>query len=270
VAVDRALEGYFEEAASWDADRAAQYRRSARYGWAVAGAGWFAVVLLCAALMLLMPLKRVEPLLIRVNSTTGVVDVVPVYAGSTALPQAVTRYFLTHYVTVCERFDFATAESDYQECGAFQTAQGNEKWYARWNPNNPASPLNLYKDGSTVRAEVSAVSFFKRANGITDLAQVRYRTVKQPAGGGTPDVTDWIATVEYAYVKPSGDPKTREWNPLGFKIVDFETEREALTDSPHGAGESVPSITSQAPGGVSSAEPVASAAQPARTQENAP
>jgi type IV secretion system protein VirB8 len=251
MAVDRTLEGYFEEAASWDADRAAQYRRSARFGWAVAAAGWFAIVLLCTALMLLMPLKRVEPFLIRVNNTTGAVDVVPAYAGTATLPQAITRYFLTHYVTVCERFDLATAESDYEECGAFQTAQGNEAWYARWNPNNPGSPLNLYKDGTTVRAEVSAVSFFKRGNGIADLAQIRYRTVKQAAAGGTPQMTDWIATVEYTYVSPSTDPRTREWNPLGFKIVDFETEREALGEALQSATRALPAT--MAPSSVGSA-----------------
>ena len=45
-----------------------------------------------------------------------------------------TRYFLTHYVTVCERFNFSTAESDYEECGAFHSAQRNQAWYALWNP----------------------------------------------------------------------------------------------------------------------------------------
>ena len=247
MAVDRALEGYFEEAASWDADRTAQYRRSARFGWTVAGAGWIGLVFLAAALMLLMPLKRVEPFVIRVNDTTGVVDVVPVYAGRASLPQTITRYFLTNYVTVCERFDFATAESDYEECGAFQTAQGNQAWYARWNPSNPSSPLNVYKDGSTVRAEVSSVSFLKRANGITDLAQVRYRTLKRPAGDGAAQTTDWIATIEYAYVKPSGDPRVRQWNPLGFKIVDFEAEREALPERPRGTVTASSTPTSDTP-----------------------
>ena len=238
MAVESALQGYFEEAASWDADRVAQFRRSARFGWTVAGAGWVAVVFLAAALMLLMPLKRVEPFVIRVDRSTGAVDVVPVYAGTEGFPQAVTRYFLTHYVTVCRRFDLATAESDYQECGAFQTPQGNEAWYARWNPSNPHSPLNRYKDGTTVRAEVSSVSFFKRANGIMNLAQVRYRTVKHPAGGGAGVVTYWIATVEYAYVKPSSDPRARQWNPLGFKIADFETEREVVRGASHASSAS--------------------------------
>jgi len=232
MAVDRALEPYFEEAASWDHDRVKQYRRSARFGWTVAGAGWVGILFLSGSLMLLMPLKRVEPFLIRVNDTTGVVDVVPVYVGQESLPQAVTRYFLTHYVTVCQRFDYATAESDYEECGAFQTGQENAAWYAKWNPTNPASPLNLYKDGTTVRVEVSSVSFLSRADGLKDLAQVRYRTITRPGGGGASTDVDWIATLEYAYVKPSADPKSRELNPLGFRIVDFETEREALPYAP--------------------------------------
>ena len=117
--------------------------------------------------------------MIRVDNTTGVVDVVPVYAGHSGMPEAVTRYLLTHYVTVCERFNFATAESDYEECGSFHTAQRNQAWYALWNPTNPASPLNIYKDGTTVRAQVTSVSFFKRASGVGDLAQVRYVKAKR-------------------------------------------------------------------------------------------
>ena len=227
---DRALEPYFKEAASWDLDRIARIRRSERAGWWVAGGGWLTVVLLAGALLTLMPLKRVEPYLIRVDSTTGVVDVVPPYTGQATLGDAVTRYFLTHYITVCERFDYATAESDYEECGAFQTPQENETWYARWNPSNPQSPLNLHKDGSSVSVRVEAVSFFKRATGIQDLAQVRYLTILSQGTGGGETYRHWIATVQYAYGSPSPDPKVRRWNPLGFKIVSLTREPEVLSD----------------------------------------
>lgn len=228
---DPALEAYFREAASWDADRAAQSRRSARVAWFVAGAGWVCALLVCAALMLLTPLKRVDPFVVRVDNTTGLVDVVPVYAGRSEMPEAVTRYFLTHYVTVCERFNFATAESDYEECGAFHTAQRNQAWYALWNTINPASPLNVYKDGTTLRAQVASVSFFKRANGIADLAQVRYIKGRRPSAGAEEQLTHWIATIQYAYAEPSTDPKTRRWNPLGIKIVDFRPEPEVQAES---------------------------------------
>ncbi len=86
----------------------------------------------------LMPLKRVDPFVVRVDNSTGIVDVVPVYAGRATAEEAVTRYFLTHYLTVCERFNFATAESDYEECGAFHSAQRNQAWYALWTATNPS------------------------------------------------------------------------------------------------------------------------------------
>src|SRR5580700_6578224 len=228
---DPELKGYFAEAADWDADRHALGRRTVRLALAVAGAGWVAVVVLAGALMLLMPLKHVEPFVIRVDNSTGVVDVVPVYAGPTAMPEAVTRYLLTHYVTICERFNYATAESDYEECGAFHTAQRNQLWYALWNPTNAASPLNTYKDGSSVRSQVTSVSFFKRASGVGDLAQVRYVKAKRAASSASEETTHWIATLQYAYSDPSPDPKVRGWNPLGFKVVDFRPEPEMLTEA---------------------------------------
>ncbi len=224
------LEGYFREAASWDADRLQQARRSARRAWQAAGVGWICALALVVALVLLMPLKRVDPFLVRVDSSTGVVDVVPMYTGKAGLEQSVTRYFLSHYVSVCERFNFATAESDYEECGAFHGAQRNQAWYALWNPSNPASPLNIHKDGSTVRVQVEAVSFFKRASGVTDLAQVRYLKGERQGSGADDRVSHWIATVQYAYSTPSKDPRVRRWNPLGFKVLELTTEPEAAAE----------------------------------------
>jgi type IV secretion system protein VirB8 len=227
-----AIQAYFREAESWDADRTAQYCRSARTAWWVAGAGWSCAVASASALALLMPLKRVDPFVVRVDSTTGVVDVVPVYAGRATPEEAVTRYFLTHYLTVCERFNFSTAESDYEECGAFHSAQRNQAWYAQWATTNPASPLNIHKDGSTVRVQVSSVSFFTRTSGLTDLAQVRYLKASRQGAGSEESITHWVATIQYAYADPAKDPKIRRWNPLGFKIVDFRSEPEVLVEQP--------------------------------------
>src|SRR5579863_10373873 len=201
-------------------------RRSTRVAWRVAAGGWLCALAGSVALAVLMPLKRVDPFVVRVDNATGIVDVVPVYSGTATPDQAVTRYFLTHYITICERFNFATAESDYEECGAFHGAQRNQAWYALWNPNNPASPLNVHKDGSTIRVQVEAVSFFQRASGVTDLAQVRYLKAERQGSGGDERITHWIATIQYSYTAPSKEPAIRRWNPLGFKVVEFTTEPE--------------------------------------------
>jgi type IV secretion system protein VirB8 len=228
ASAEEALDAYFREGTSWDDDRVAEAHRSARAGWRVAGAGWVCAVTGGASLLLLMPLKRVEPFVVRVDNTSGVVDVVPVYAGDATLDQAVTRYFVTHYITICERFNFETAESDYEECGAFHAAQRNQAWSTLWNKNNPASPLNVHKDGSTVRAQVESVSFFQRGNGVSDLAQVRYVKAERQGSGAAEHLTHWIATLQYVYTEVSKDPRVRRWNPLGFKIVELVSEPEVL------------------------------------------
>jgi type IV secretion system protein VirB8 len=179
----------------------------------------------------------VDPFLVRVDSTTGIVDVVPVYSGDAPIDEAVTRYFLSHYVSVCERFNFPTAESDYEECGAFHTPSRNQSWYALWTQSNPASPLNVHKDGSSIGVQVESVSFFTRSAGGKDLAQIRYVKSLRMPGSVDETPSHWIATVQYAYTSVSKDPKLRRWNPLGFKVIDFRTEPEVYSEHLRPSGE---------------------------------
>jgi type IV secretion system protein VirB8 len=224
MSTEGAVEAYLTEAVSWDLDRRRALRSSARRAWVVASIACGTTVLAVGALLALTPLKQVVPFVIRVDNTTGVVDVVPALVGPANLSQTVTRYLLSHYVTVCERFTLATAESDYTECGAFHTPALNAAWAARWAPGNPQSPLNRYKDGTELSVSVRAVSFIDRANGLHDLAQVRYSISRYAGGGATADITHWIATIQYAYVAPSSDPLVRRWNPLGLRLVAFHPE----------------------------------------------
>jgi type IV secretion system protein VirB8 len=226
---DPQLQAYFAEATAWDMNRMAMTERSQRIAWRVAAVAVLLTASAIIALMLLMPLKRVEPFVIRVDNTTGIVDVVPAFQGGADMPEAVTRYFLDHYVTVCERFNHATAESDYEECAAFHGAARNQRWSAQWNRANPDSPLNRHKDGSALRVQVSSISFFDRANGVRDLAQVRYTKSRRSSGGGEEQVTHWISTLQFVYGEPSENPKVRRWNPLGFKIVEFQAQPEIST-----------------------------------------
>ena len=227
---DPELEPYFAEAASWDRDRTLMHWRSERRAWRVAGTALVLLTLAIGALLALMPLKTVKPFVIRVDNATGMVDVVPEYEAKAPEQELVSRYFLTHYVTLRERYFYGTAESDYQEVGAFHSPQLNQDWMELWNANNPQSPVNLNKDGTTQRVQVKAVSFFQRANGLHDLAQVRFSKFSRAGGSGPEQATHWIATIQYAYVRPSEDLKDRAHNPLGFRVVDYQREPELLVE----------------------------------------
>ena len=229
---DPAAETYFAEVASWEVDKTRAAARTVRLmAWSGA-LGWVTALAACGALLVLMPLKRVEPFVVRVDNTTGIVDVVPTVAGAATPAEAVTRYFLSHYVQTCERFNFATAESDYEECAALQAPPRNQVWAARWARSNPESPLNKFVDGSSLAVEVASVSFFRRDSGVSDLAQVRYVITQRNGEGSVAAPTHWIATVQYAYAEPPTDPRYRRWNPLGFKVLEFRPEPETLPAPP--------------------------------------
>ncbi len=72
------------------------------------------------------------------------------------------------------------------------------------------------------------MSFFERASGVTDLAQVRYLKAERHGAGAAEHITHWISTIQYAYTAPSQDPRMRSWNPLGFKVVELTAEPEVL------------------------------------------
>ena len=219
---------YFEAARGWDLDRAQAAQRSAKRAWFVAAVATLLTVLALVAVAGLTPMKTVEPFVIRVDNSTGVVDVVPVLRGQAEVPEAVTRYFVTQYVQARERYVGSLAESDYEQVGAYHSPQMNQAWAAAWNRNNPESPLNRYVDGTTVRVQVNAVSFLSPASGRKDVAQVRFLTARQQGGQGTEQVTHFVATLQYAYGAPSKDDRLRAANPLGFKVLEYRREPEVL------------------------------------------
>ena len=60
-----------------------------------------------------------------------------------------------------------------------------------------------------MRAQVTSVSFFKRANGVADLAQVRYVKAKRAAGGADEEVDALDRDDSVRLRRPSTDPEGR-------------------------------------------------------------
>ncbi len=235
--VDEA-ESYFAEATSWEFDRTAALSKTARHAWAVAIVASGIAVAATGAILLLTPLKKVEPFIVRVDSSTGIVDVVPGYAGTAELPEVVTRHLVTQYVTQRERYIPAIAEVDYDEIGAYHSAAMNQAWALAWERSNPDSPLNRYADGTHVRAQVQSVSFLKHVRGGPDLLQVRFLSAVQRGSGASEELRHFVATLQVAFGPPSTDVRLRALNPLGFKVLEYRREPEVVEAA--AAAESTP------------------------------
>lgn len=223
---DPALEKYLKEARSWELDRARRAERSARIAWTVAGIASATALLAVAAVTGLTPLKQPVPVVIRVDSSSGIVDIVPTYQGTADIEQVVTRNLLQNYVIARERYFYGTAEADYELVASQNSPQLNQEWAALWATNNPLSPLNVHKDGTAIRTQVRSVTFLKLGSGKDKLAQVRFTRYTRAGGTGDEQASHWVSTIEFAYVQPSRDDKWRSLNPLGFRVVEYRREPE--------------------------------------------
>ncbi|MEJ8859924.1 VirB8/TrbF family protein [Variovorax robiniae] len=233
------LDRYLSEAQSWELDRARRAERSTKIAWTVASVASLIAMLAVGAVAGLTPLKQPIPVVIRVDSSSGVVDIVPAYEGTTDIEQVVTRNLLTTYVIARERYFYGTAEADYDLVAAENSPRLNQEWATLWNVNNPLSPLNVFKDGTTVRAQVRSVTFLKLESGRDKLAQVRFSRYARPGGTGEEQASHWVSTIEFAYIPPSKDDKTRSLNPLGFRVLEYRREPEVApsgVDPPAKAG----------------------------------
>ena len=83
------LKRYFTEARRWDQDRLASALRSRRLAWSAAAVATGLAGIATGAVAMLTPLKSTEPFVIRVDRTTGAVDVVlsnPPYIPDAMVP----------------------------------------------------------------------------------------------------------------------------------------------------------------------------------------
>lgn len=224
-----ALESYLREAQSWELDRARQSERSNKIAWTVTAAATLIAVFSVVAVSGLTPLKQPVPVLIRVDSGTGIVDIVPTYEGTTDIDQLVTRNLLQNYVIARERYFYGTAEADYELVAAQNSPRLNQEWANLWATDNPASPLNIYKDGTSIRTQVRSITFLKLDSGKDRLAQVRFTRSTRAGGNGEEQASHWVSTIDFTYVRPSKDNKTRSLNPLGFRVVEYRREPEVAT-----------------------------------------
>jgi type IV secretion system protein VirB8 len=211
---------YFAASKRFDEDMALTARRSARNAYAVAASAVGVSVLLAGALIGLMPLKTVEPFVIRVDNSTGIVDVVTALTGPRTYDDAVTRYYAAKYVQGREGFVASEAEPTFKAVTLMSAAAEQQRYVDGYGRGSPSSPHVLYKGGATARIAVKSISMLAK-----NVAAVRYlRTVTR---GDEVKTTHWIATLTISF---SGEPMSagdRLINPLGFQVADYRADAEA-------------------------------------------
>jgi type IV secretion system protein VirB8 len=186
------------------------------------GAGTIAV-LEAGALILLTPLKTVEPYTLLVDRTTGYVQALkPLDADKVAPDTALTQSFLVQYVIARESFDVDTVTANYNKVASWSAEQARSGYLSSIQVSNPQSPLILYPRSTVVETRVKSVSPLGR-----NVALVRFDTIRRDAGGQVQPPRSWVAVIRYRF---SGEPmklEERFVNPLGFRVLRYRRDSES-------------------------------------------
>jgi type IV secretion system protein VirB8 len=217
------LKAYFEEAKRWDEDRLASAQRSKRLAWSVAACAGVLALVAVGAVAALTPLKTVEPFVVRVDRSTGAVDVMTGLKGTDHLTydEAVSKYFLALYVRNREGWLPQAAEQNFRQVSILSTAAEQQRWADFFRPSNTQSPQVLWGDAAVSLIEVRAISFVS-----PQVADVRFHRLLRQAQQTTE--SDWIATVAFTYTKAPMNEADRMRNPLGFQVVSYRADPEVV------------------------------------------
>ncbi len=229
---------YFEEAQSWDANSVLSSRKSEKRAWVVAGFAGLIAILEAVAITSMMPLKSVEPFVIRTDPNTGYTDVVSTLAGTAGeikeknAQEVLDKFWLGKYIKHREAYEWATRDNDRQVVGLMSDPSVQQQYAEYTDPQkNPQAPITVYSDTATVEVKVTAISFLneeknnEKENVITAL--VRYTKQVKRKGELTP-ITHWASTISFVYRNGEMTVEDRLINPLGFQVISYRNDQESV------------------------------------------
>ncbi|WP_420137920.1 virB8 family protein [Sphingomonas sp.] len=233
------LDAYYKDAASWNTDRLKELRSSRRIAWRVALAATCVAILEAGALFLLIPLKTVEPYTLLVDKTTGYVQALRPLSPSRVAPDAaLTQSFLVQYVIARESFDLTQMRANYRKVALLSAEGARTMYLAQMQPTNSLSPLATYPRGTIVETRVKSIS------PIGDNAVlVRFDTIRTDANSRPRPPLPWVSVVRFRYSGQQMKLEDRFVNPLGFQVVQYRRDPEALPLEPVNGGPAGTRIT---------------------------
>ncbi|WP_195886769.1 type IV secretion system protein VirB8 [Bartonella senegalensis] len=216
------LNEYIKEARSFDIDRMHGMRQRMRIAIALTVLFGLMTIALALAVAALTPLKTVEPFVIRVDNSTGIIETVSALKETpNDYDEAITRYFASKYVRAREGFQLSEAEHNFRLISLLSSPEEQGR-FARWYAgNNPESPQNIYQN-MIATVTIKSISFLSK-----DLIQVRYyKTVRE--FNGKENISHWVSILNFSYINAQISTQDRLINPLGFQVSEYRSDPEVI------------------------------------------
>ncbi len=208
---------YLAEAKSWETDKVIQLKSSLRKAWIAAILASIVAVVSVITVAILGPQKTVVPYLVRVDNSTGNMEVVSNLKDSlSSYGEVINKFNLQWYVRWRESYSIHTVTDYYNNVGYMSGPKEQQKYGKLMAKSNPKSPLNKFR-GNEVVVTIKSITFIKEG-----VALVRF--VKEMQSQNSLRAQHWLATITFMYVNAPQTEKVRAINPLGFQVLEYRLD----------------------------------------------
>lgn len=215
---------YYATALSWADERVAAGQQLRQYALLVAAGAGAIAILLSLTVMLLVPLKSVQPYVVTVDRQTGAVQMATTLEGGRLTEnEAVIQAELANYVRTRESFD-ATDLPVSSRLVQLRSSNDVRTAYVRAMATaNPASPLHTLSPGDTVKVLIKSVSVTGQG-----AALVRYDTERSSANGQITDTRAYVSAISFGFNSRPLRMEDRFDNPLGFVVSRYRRDADGV------------------------------------------
>ena len=213
------------EAASWFHD---QYRMAivrASRSFVLALLFGLIAVTAVGAVWYLLPLRTLKPVVVTIDSRTGLVTAVQQYENGAKLMEneAIVQSYLYRYAIARLTYDpTVDLNRNYDIVRVMTASEANNEFENEISNSNPNSPANVFKTSTIRSVHVSSVSPLSK-----DTAQVRLSTALKRNGNQSESEKFWVAVIRYRFTNAPLEIQERFENPLGFQVVSFRLDQES-------------------------------------------
>lgn len=182
---------------------------------------------LTIAFVFLLPLKEVQPYVIRVDNNTGYTDIIPSLTDDTFTPdEALSRFWIAHYVELREKYVFETLQQDYERVQLYGSQTVNKQYLDYFKSDN--APYKLYGSNDIIDVKILSINLGEsEGETITKTATVRAELTKNNFSTNEKSSKRIFITIAYDYnPNLSLSLRHRTSNPLGFQILSYTVDIE--------------------------------------------
>ena len=213
------------EGISYEASIRYLIEKSNKRAWLVAWIAILLAVLMGGLIAYMLPLKKVEPYVIKIDKTTGMTELVTAVNRNTLTPdEAMNKYFASSYVKKRESYYYDFLEQDYiyvQLLSDNNVANGYRALYQGENARD-----KVLSNDFEIKGKILSVVLGESAG--TKTATVRIKlTKKDLRTNNIIKIVTKVVTLSYDYYPETLETEEeRLINPLGFKVLLYRIDNE--------------------------------------------